>query len=302
LLDLKRLELLLHVVETGSVTAAAEKVRYSASAVSQQVRRLEKEVGQPLFERQPRGMVPTEAGKVLAEHARRILRELDDAAADLAEIAGLRRGVLEFGTIPTVGSAFIPPALSQFKRSYPAIEIRMHSAREDDLLGLLDRGRIGLSVLWEYEWQRVDKGRFLVDPLFEEQVHLVVAADHPAARRRRVTMASLAGQEWVAVGPAEPIQDLLSRTCREAGFEPLVSFHANDYQEMQAMVSVGLGIALAPRSAVHHRHPGVRLLSVPGAPSRRIVLARRQGRMRTSAESAFQRILTSLARDYRAAA
>ena len=98
MLDVRRLQVLLAVVELGSVTAAAEALTYTPSAISQQLRRLEHDVGQPLMRRHARGMVPTEAGVVLSVHARKVLRQLDAAQADLDEIAGLRRGQVVLGT------------------------------------------------------------------------------------------------------------------------------------------------------------------------------------------------------------
>lgn len=89
LFDMRRLALLLEVVEQGSITAAADLMMYSPSAVSQQLRKLEQEVGQPLLNRRSRGVVPTEAGQVLAGHARQIIRQMRAAQSDLDQIAGL---------------------------------------------------------------------------------------------------------------------------------------------------------------------------------------------------------------------
>ena len=108
MLDVKRLQVLLAVVELGSVTVAAESLMYTPSAVSQQLRRLEREVGQPLMRRHARGMAPTDAGEVLVRHARKVLRQLAAAEADLREVAGLRSGRLVLGTFPTIASSFLP--------------------------------------------------------------------------------------------------------------------------------------------------------------------------------------------------
>jgi molybdate transport repressor ModE-like protein len=299
MLDVKRLELLLRVVETGSVTAAAEELMYSPSAVSQQLRRLEKEVGQPLLQRQARGMTPTDAGHVLAGHARKVIRQLSAAEADLAEIAGLRRGRLELGTFPTVGSSFLPLAVSEFRKLYPAIHLSVHSAREDELVDMLESGRVGLSLLWDYEWSRLDDSQFALTHLFDDPTVLVVGANHRTARRRQVTMADLKDEDWIIRAHDHPVVEVLERSCRAAGFRPRISFHANDYQEAQAMVSVGLGIALAPRCAVANKHPGVRVLNLgDSAPSRRILAAQRHDRVRAPAEVAFQKTLLDLAAGY----
>ncbi|MHA6626568.1 LysR substrate-binding domain-containing protein [Pseudonocardia sichuanensis] len=94
--------------------------------------------------------------------------------------------------------------------------------------------------------------------------------------------------------------DVLERSCRTAGFTPRIAFHANDYQEAQAMVSVGLGVALAPRTAVATTHPAVRVVGLGrSAPSRRILLAHRHDRVRAAAELAMHQVLVEVAREYR---
>ena len=119
LLDVKRLQVLLAVVELGSVTAAAESLMYTPSAVSQQLRRLEREVGQPLMRRHARGMSPTDAGLVLVRHARKVLRQLSAAEADLPRGRRAAQGRLVLGTFPTVASSFLPLVVHRFRRPAP---------------------------------------------------------------------------------------------------------------------------------------------------------------------------------------
>lgn len=297
--DLARLRVLLAVVENGSVTAAAAQLTYSPSAISQQIRRLERDVGQPLMHRHARGMVPTDAGQVLAGHARKVFSQLSAAEADLAEIAGLRRGQLEVGTFPTVASSFVPIVVQRFRTAYPAIRLHLNSAREDDLLAMLDDGRVGISLLWDYAWQRLDAGRFALTPLFADPTVLVVAMDHPLAGREQVDMSELSGESWIIRANDHPVVEVLRRSALAASFEPRISFEANDYQEAQAMVSVGLGVALAPQTAVVHQHPGVRIVSLGrSAPARRILVAHRRDRVRAPAEIGFHEVLVDVAATY----
>ncbi|MFJ6027349.1 LysR substrate-binding domain-containing protein [Pseudarthrobacter sp. NPDC092424] len=298
MLNIRRLELLLDVVELGSITAAAEKHIYSPSGVSQQLRRLEAEVGQPLLQRQARGMVPTDAGHVLTAHARRILRQMAAAEADLAEIAGLNRGSLTLGTFPTLGGSFLPLVISRFKAQYPAIELHVRSSRFDDLIEMLENGQVGMSLLWDYEWNRLSPDNFALTTVFEDSTALIVGKEHRLARRKQVDMADLAHEEWIVREQDHPVVEVLHRSAHMAGFEPRISFHANDYQEAQAMVSVGLGIALAPRTAVVNKHPGVSIVSLgSSAPSRRVLLAHRHDRVRAAAEIAFQATLLEVAKE-----
>lgn len=300
MLDVSRLQVLLHVIEEGSVTAAAARLQYSPSAVSQQLRRLEREVGQPLLTRHARGMVPTEAGQVLAGHARKVVRQLTAAEADLAEIAGLRRGQLSIGTFATVGSSFVPLAVQRFRQLYPSIRLHIHSDREQGLIDKLEEGEVGLSLLWDYEWRRIDPSQVALTTLFEDPTVLVVAADHPLAGERSVHMRDLADEGWIIRSEQHPVVEVLHRSAAAAGFEPRISFEANDYQEAQAMVSVGFGVALAPRTALTNKHPGVRIVSLgDSAPPRRIVVAHRHDRVRAPAEIAFHEVLLDMAQGYK---
>ena len=298
MLNIRRLELLLDVVELGSITAAADKHVYSPSGVSQQLRRLEAEVGQPLLQRQARGMVPTDAGHVLTAHTRKILRQMAAAEADLAEIAGLNRGSLTMGTFPTLGGSFLPLVISRFKAQYPAIDLHVRSSRFNELIEMLENGQVGMSLLWDYEWNRLNPESFALTTVFEDATALIVGKDHRLARRKQVDMADLAKEEWIVREEEHPVLEVLHRSAQAAGFVPRISFHANDYQEAQAMVSVGLGVALAPRTAVVNKHPGVSIVSLgASAPSRRVLLAHRHDRVRAAAEIAFQTTLLEVAKD-----
>lgn len=293
--DLPRLKVLLAVMETGSVTAAADQLHVSPSGVSQQLKRLEVEVGIPLLQRHVRGMHPTEAAHVLATHARRALRELDAARSDLDEIAGLKRGQLDLGTFPTVASSFLPIAIRAFKRRYPSIQLRVRSARREALIGLLEEGTVALSLLWDFPWDRIRNDKLRLRKLFEDPMVLVVAHDHPLVDADEVSMRNLAQEEWILRADDHPVVEVMRRSSSRAGFEPRVAYYANDYAEAQAMVSVGLGVALIPRTAMANQHPNVRTISLGNTvQKRRILVGYRQERIPGAAELAFGEVLESL--------
>jgi DNA-binding transcriptional LysR family regulator len=298
-LDVRRLVLLAEVVESGSMTATAAALNYTPSAVSQQLRRLELDVGQPLVSRHSRGVSATEAGAVLAAHGRRVERQLAAAEADLAELSGLRRGHLTIGTFPSIGSSLLPEAISAFKAKHPAVELSVRSARFDPLVEMIDNGTLGLCLLWDYDWNRLDPAQFDLTHILDDPTVLVVSADQPIAARGSITMQELADQNWIVRADNHPVVEVLKRACHSAGFEPNISFYANDYWEAQAMVSVGLGVALAPLTAITNRHPDVRVLSLGStAPSRRVLVAHRPDRVHAPAESAMRRVLQDVASDY----
>jgi DNA-binding transcriptional LysR family regulator len=127
---------------------------------------------------------------------------------------------------------------------------------------------------------------------------LLVSSEHRLARRRRVAIADLADESWV-VRLDHPVVEVLQRAAVAAGFEPRVSFRANDYQEAQAMVGIGFGVALAPRTAVLNRLPNVRVIALEGVAARRVLVGHRRDRVDSPAEAAFHKLLVEIGGSYR---
>lgn len=296
-MDLTRLRLLAKVAELGSMTAAAEALTYTPSAVSQQIRRLEAEVGQPLLQRHPRGVELTDAGQAVVEHSLAIERQLEALQNRLDDIAGLDAGTLRMGSFPTAGSSLLPLAVTEFRRRAPGVVLSVESARLAQLLDFLERRRIELAILWDYSWSRIDDPGLHLQPIMEDPTAVVVASGHPLTNRVSVKFADLSDQAWVIRGDEHPLADVLSRAGHAAGFDPQIAFKANDYQELQAMVAVGLGIAIAPRLALTNLREDVRVVSLgPDAPRRRILVARLKSRKPTPAEAVMEHILLALGR------
>ncbi|WP_029090451.1 LysR family transcriptional regulator [Brevibacterium album] len=290
--DSKRLEVFVRTVETGSITAAADLLAYTPSAVSQQLRRLEQEVGQPLLRRRPRGVVPTEAGMVMAAHARKILRQMDAAQSDLDDLTAGKRGSLVIGAFPSVASSFLPLVIERFTSQYPAVSLSIRSTRIDQLVTDLERGFTHLALLWDHPWRPFDREGIRIEELFREPFVVLASQHHALAGAAEVRMEDLARESWVVRAEEHPVVEVLDRAATAAGFRPSIAMYANDYQEAQAMVSAGIGVALAPSSAVTLTHPGIRVLSLgESAPERRIMVGQREERVYSPAEVAFRAAL-----------
>lgn len=278
------------------MTAAADELEYTPSAVSQQLKKLEREVGQPLLDRRTRGVSPTDAGHILTNHARRVLRQLDAAQADLRDLAEGNRGSLVVGAFPTIAASFLPQVIETFKSRYPAINLSLSSGRFDVLLEDLERGKSHLCLLWEYPWKPVHIDNVRLEELFKEESVILVSKEHPLAGRGHIRLEELRKESWIVRANRHPVVEVLERAAESAGFRPSITLYANNYQEAQAMVSVGIGVAMAPRSAVDVQHPNVRVLSLGElAPVRRVLLAQRDERVHSPAEVAFRSILKELA-------
>lgn len=293
--DLHRLHVLREVGRTGSLTSAAASLSFTTSAVSQQVAKLEQEMGVVLIERHPRGVVLTEAGHALLQYAEDIDRTVEAARAEMGEFAGLRRGQLRLGTFPTVGASLMPDVVLAFRARHPEVAVTVVSARRDGLLERLRRREIELTLLWDYPWQQIDDPDLTLVRLMNDPTVLLVPRDHPAAELGSVRIDSLKDQEWV-VRDEHPVADVLSRVCRDAGFEPRIAFAANDYQETQGMVAAGIGIALAPKLALTALRPDVVAVPLAKSPKRRILLAHLTNRRLSPAAQQATKVFRSIAK------
>ncbi|MGO4604084.1 LysR substrate-binding domain-containing protein [Terrabacter sp. 2YAF2] len=276
-LDLRRLRLLREVSRLGSLTAAAAEMSFTTSAVSQQVTKLEREMGVALLERHPRGAVLTEAGRALLRYADDIDRIIEAARAEMDEFAGLRRGQLRVGTFPTVGASLMPEVVLAFRARHPEVAVTVVSARRAGLIDRLKRRDIELTLLWDYPWQRIKDEELATVTLMSDPTLLLLPREHELAHARAARVEDLRDQQWI-VRDEHPVADVLRRLCQAAGFEPSVAFAANDYQETQGMVAAGIGIALAPQLALSALRPDVVAVPLESSPSRRILLAQLAGR------------------------
>ena len=124
-MEIHQLEYLVAVAEEAHFSRAAERVGVAQPSLSQQIKKLEQEIGQPLFDRMARGVVLTEAGRVMLEHARRVLGEIADARKHVSETAGSVGGTLVVGAIPTIAPFLLPDVLTRFSKQWPAVKLRI---------------------------------------------------------------------------------------------------------------------------------------------------------------------------------
>ncbi|KAA0099618.1 LysR family transcriptional regulator [Mycolicibacterium sp. P1-18] len=271
-MDTNRMFTLREVAAHGSITAAAEALGYTTSAISQQIAKLEKEAAQPLLERHARGVVLTEAGRAVVRHTERILVELQAADAELAEIRGLRAGVLAIGTFPTAGSSLLPLVVKEFKTRHPGVDLTVLSGRFSRLVDALRRRETELSLLWDYEWNRIDDPTLTYHHLMNDPTMLLVSEHHRLADRESISIGELRDEAWVVRADDHPVAQTLEKLCQQGGFTPRTSVFAHDYGEVQAMVAVELGVAIAPRLAVLNPRPDVRSIKLATRPPQRRIL------------------------------
>ena len=277
MLDVRRLRVLREVALRGSIAGAAESLRFTPSAVSQQVAKLEREAGVALVERGPRSVTLTAAGWRLVEHAEAILERISAAESELRELAG-SPPELRVGANTTAAVSIIPDALARFAALRPDVEVTV--AESDPLISLarLCARELDLAIVFEYDHVPLpDDPRVALEPLLEEPMRIVLPAGHPAARRRAVRLLDLADETWIRSTPRSSCHPFTERACRAAGFDPRIRFEFDDYAAMQSLVASGAGVAFAPDMGLTRVNPGVAVRPIAFGPRRRVHAALRAG-------------------------
>ncbi|MFE2722319.1 LysR family transcriptional regulator [Kitasatospora sp. NPDC059327] len=260
MLDVRRLQVLRAVVTGGSVSAAATALGCTPSAVSQQVAALEKETGTALLERAGRGVRPTAAGHLLAEHAVVVERQLAEAGAALADLLAGRSGSLTVRYFATAGAALVAPAVAAFRREHPRVRLDLGMTDpEDPLRDVLGGGADLALVVRPHRSEH--RGLRLVH-LLDDPYRAVLPKGHPLGTKRVLDLADLAGEPWVGSERPGPCLDAVLDACAAAGFRPGFAVDSEDYPTAQGFVAAGLGVALVPLLGLARPHPGVTVRKV----------------------------------------
>jgi molybdate transport repressor ModE-like protein len=302
MLDVKRLRILREVAAHGSFSAAAEALYLSQSAVSQQIATLEREVGMKLLERTREGTRPTDAGRVLVDHADAAIARLEEAEHDLAALAGLEGGELRMASFPSASVTVLTPAPSTFRHNHPKVSLTVTEAEPEDSLRMLKAADIDIGIVFDYpllaEPEERDIERVL---LLTESMHLAVPADHPLAKSAKVKLADLADEAWLCGVRPSSCGELIVQACRDAGFEPNIAFESEEYQVLQGYVAAGLGFTLLPDLALANLHPDLVIRPTqPEAPKRRVWAAVRSKGARSAATEAMLETLKETATGFEA--
>lgn len=275
MLDSRRLQVFTTVVNTGSMAAAANVLGYTASAVSQNVAALERETGTVLLEKSGRGIRPTQAGLLLAEHADAVVARLREAEAALQAFAAGEAGRLRLAAFSTAGAALIPRALARFRAGHAAVELDLLVSEDDEALAQLRAGHIDVALIAVDGPQEQDgpddleRTHILADPY-----RVILPRDHHLAGRRTVSLADLDGEAWVATAsPRCNVRQVVASACSDAGFEPRFSIEAQEFATVVGFVGAGLGVALVPLLALGAVPDSVRVRPLRGGEPVRHVYA-----------------------------
>ena len=275
MLDLRRLRLLRELKERGTIAAVADALQFTPSAVSQQLAQLEREAGVPLLERAGRGVRLTDAALVLVGHAKALLERAALAEADLAAAAGTVSGRARIAGFQSVSRHVALPAMAELARNAPELRCELIEAEPEEALPALALGDVDLVLgdEWQHQPLRLPAGVERRE-LLRDEVHLVLPARHPIARRhdRAVPLAELAGEAWASGHAGMGWEEVTQRVCREhGGFDPDIRHRTNDANLALALVAAGMAVTLLPELALVSRPAGVALRRIAGAEVSRLI-------------------------------
>ncbi|MEY9989737.1 DNA-binding transcriptional LysR family regulator [Streptomyces sp. V4I8] len=253
MLNLERLRTLDALSRHGSVSGAAEGLHITTSAVSQQMSKLEREVGQQLLAKNGRGVRLTDAGRLLAEHAARILSQVELAQSDLEAQRGKVVGELRLAAFPTGARGLFPPALSALRAEHPALRVRSCELEPEKGIAGVISGDLDLAVVLDWYNKPMALPEGLVKAhILDDPADVAMPAGHRLAGRDEVDLAEFAEDEWITWGEGEFCHEWLMFTLRSKGIEPLVGHRAPETHTQLALVAAGLGVCIAPLLG---RHP-----------------------------------------------
>jgi LysR family hydrogen peroxide-inducible transcriptional activator len=214
--------------------------------LSQQIRKLEDELGTRLFDRLGRTVRLTQFGQLLLPRAEGILRQVDEAKLEIQEMAGSEQGKLVIGAIPTIAPYFLPDRLASFARKFPLVEISVIEEVTSELLQLVHRGSIDLALLA----LPVASAHCLCRELFRERMFLAVPERHRLAGLSQVRLAEIENDPFLLLKEGHCFRENTLAVCGRARLKPNVVFESGQFTTILAMVATGIGVSVVPEMAV----------------------------------------------------
>ncbi len=292
-MELDQLRHFVKVAELGNFTRAAESLGLSQPALSRSIARLEEELGQPVLERQTRVTVLSDSGRLLLERARRILSLVEDAKAEIRDDG--RSGRVRVAAIPTIAPFLLPRFLGTFSQDYPEAVVVVHEDATAGLLKKLADGEVDVAVLA----RPVKTKQLRFEDLFEEELLLVMSADHPLSARKRPRMADIESLPFVLLGEAHCLTENILGFCRKSAIHPVSVERTSQLATVQELVALNHGVSMVPAMArvLDQSHRRVYRSMAGTRPTRKIVMAWNPYRFQSRLIEAFKQRLRMHARE-----
>ena len=295
-MELRHLRTIAAVARHGSFTKAAEELYLAQSAISQQIRRLEQELGVEVFRRTSRSVELTAEGRVILGYAQRVLAEVDGLHCELEELTGLLRGQLRIGGVYPTGPYDLFGMLADFRAEHPGVAIHMVEDTQDGVLEALRADDLDCA----FTALNPDAlgNEFAATLLWEEEIVVALPHGHPLSAREQVTFDELATEDLIAYREYSALRRRLERAMADRGLEPRNAFICTEMGAVRGLASKGLGVAVIPRSIAEQAGPPIELRPIgPERLTWPIALVWRASRRQTPAGKAFLKVALDYAQE-----
>ncbi|NGZ74296.1 LysR family transcriptional regulator [Saccharibacillus alkalitolerans] len=291
-MELRQLQYALMIAAERNFSRAAEKLHIAQPSLSQQLSKLEKELGVLLFQRNTSNVELTHAGREFMKRAQRIIDEMDLLRVEMEDISQLRKGRITVGSMPITGSHLLPHVLPAFRADYPGIDVTLLEDTSHNLERLTANGKTDISLLS----LPLNEPTLDYEPIADEPIDLAVPPNHRLALRSDpnapggVDMQELENEPFIILKQGQGLRKTLIDLCRQAGYEPQIVFESSNMETLQSLVAAGMGITLVPRFVARSKRSELLPVYLPLAdpvPYRKLVIAYRKGRSRSKAAEAF---------------
>ena len=285
-MEIHQLRYFVAVAEEESFSRAAEREHVSQPSLSQQIQKLEAELNQQLFDRLPRSVVLTEAGRTLLDYARKILIELADAGRAVAALEQQVAGRLSVGAIPSIALYVLPRLIVSFQRSYPKVTFELFEDTTDKLAQRLEDGSLDVVLASSGE----ERPNLAQHSLGKEPLLMLLPDKHRLARKKTIKWSDLAGEKFLLLHEEHSVSIRVRRLLAQNHLTPELVLQGAQLVTIAAMVAAGLGVTVVPEMMVHTEFVKG-CVAVPFAepiPTRELVLLRNPLRFESKAAAVFR--------------
>jgi LysR family hydrogen peroxide-inducible transcriptional activator len=294
-MEVNQLRYLVEVAKTGSFSKAAQECYVSQPALSEQIQRLEHQVGKSLLNRNHRKVVPTKAGLLLIERANKILAEVEEAMNAIQASDGIASGEINIGVLPTIAPYFLPHVFAQFTQKCPKTKLTVHEDMTARLLQAIDGGELDVGILS----LPIKENGYEKEELFTEELLLALPSNHPLATKPKIEIEDLCPEKFILMKEGHCLGDQALVFCHKHDFRPQIVLRSSQIETIQSLVMAGLGVSLIPQMAkMTGRLPLIYRSMEKPKPTRTIIALWRSKRELSAVLEEFLKYLRQVAKTY----
>ena len=297
-MELRVLEYATVLAQEKNFSKAAEKLHIAQPSLSQQIKKLEEELGVTLFERKPGDVELTYAGRRFIDQAIKILDHVEQLKKEMLDVVGMKKGQLIIGSLPITGSHLLPLAFPIFQQQFPGIELVLLEETTSNLETLTAKGQTDISLL---SLPILNPGVDWI-PILEEEILLAIPPTHPLSSQEKVSLSEVSHESFILLKKGQGFRQIAEDLCRQSGFKPDVVFESSNIETVQSLVSAGMGVSFVPkmvtRSNRAEENTPVYLQIGDAPPSRTLAIGYKKGRYLSKAALAFIDVMKEVAKPF----